>query len=136
MRGKHFEATVVCPYCSSEFRACIHSDHYPNADERFEVYCPEHKVRFVFIALGSNKVEQRERALFLAKSLQQVETCEHTLPVAQLILETPPGSPSGWFALGLVVGGLALGCCIGPVPGPPFRPSEIHPIALCCWGSP
>jgi hypothetical protein len=60
------------------------------------------------------------------RNLQQVDT----LPVAHLIQKTP----SGRLALGLVVGGLAMGCCIVPGPGPPFLLSEITVIAMCCWG--
>ena len=93
MNETPFEAKVRCPHCGCEFRACIHSDHHPNAGERYEVNCPSHGGPFEFGIAGLKDFEReddRDRLAWgepftvFSRSLQQVEKCENTLPNAHL----------------------------------------------------
>src|SRR5690349_2425956 len=101
MNETAFEATVMCPYCGHEFRACIRSDHHPRADESYEVNCPCHGGPFEFVAAGSKNAEQVEAEYrdklawgegpfpVYATSLQHVEKCKSGLPDAHLVPRKP-----------------------------------------------
>ncbi len=107
-----FVATVMCPYCSYEFRVCIHSDHHPNDGECYEVNCPSHGGAFGFLAAGSKDIDFQ---LALTSSLQegerlplqsvrfQVKKCDDSLPTARLVPKQRTQNPIkrllAWFGL-------------------------------------
>ena len=91
---KPFEANVRCPHCGCEFRACIHSDHHPNAGERYEVNCPSHGGPFEFVIAGSKDFErevERDRLIWgepftvFSRSLQQVENKKRKTVIAKKV---------------------------------------------------
>jgi hypothetical protein len=110
-----FVATIMCPYCSYEFRVCLQADQHPNDGERYEVNCPSHGGPSEFVAAGSIDIEREDFLLVLARSLQegehlplqsvrfQVERCDNSLPNAHLVrkqrIQNPIKRLLAWLGL-------------------------------------